>query len=52
MTGGFMRKGMKKKSEQNLRYIREKRREKNKRLRMLRTLKKQPNNLELRKRLG
>jgi hypothetical protein len=47
-----MREGMKKKSEQNKRYIREGRREKNKRIKMLRTLKKQPNNLELKKKLG
>ena len=46
------KKGVKKRSTQNENYKREGRREKNKRLRMLRTLKKQPNNIELRKRLG
>ena len=45
------RKGTKKKSNQNLTYIREGRKVKNKIARMKRTLKRQPNNEELKLRL-
>jgi hypothetical protein len=45
------RKGTKKKSNQNLAYIKEGRRMKNKVAKMKRTLKRQPNNEELKLRL-